>query len=101
MPETLEQFAAKVKQKYPQYQNVQDIELVGKILAKYPQYRERITFEPPGPPAYAGLTPGHILGEAWGEAKDLVSGLYGGFKRALTPGERIQPQTREEDRKSV
>lgn len=35
-------FAAKIKQKYPQYQNTDDATLVSKIVAKYPQYADKV-----------------------------------------------------------
>src|SRR5438445_280324 len=37
-----EEFAAKVKAKYPDYAHVPDQELTTKILAKYPEYSEKV-----------------------------------------------------------
>ena len=48
MPEdklTLEQFGQKIKAKYPQYNDIDDILLSQKILAKYPQYSTQIMTE--------------------------------------------------------
>lgn len=39
---TIEQFAQKVKAKYPQYKDVNDSVLVEKIIAKHPEYKERV-----------------------------------------------------------
>jgi cytochrome c556 len=36
------QFAAKIKQKYPQYKDMDDTELVNKIIAKYPEYESHV-----------------------------------------------------------
>ena len=36
------EFAAKIKDKYPQYADVDDADLVNRIVDKYPQYREQI-----------------------------------------------------------
>lgn len=46
-PVTPEEFAQKIKAKYPQYADVEDSVLVEKILEKYPQYREQISFDTP------------------------------------------------------
>jgi len=56
------QFASKIKQKYPAYKDVDDLELATRMVEKYPVYKERVTFEAPpevaGPPELtAGLTP--------------------------------------------
>lgn len=42
-------FAAKIKAKYPQYQNIPDAELTQKILAKYPQYSSVVGATVPTP----------------------------------------------------
>lgn len=42
MPTKVE-FAQKIKQKYPEYADTDDIELADRIIAKYPEYRESIT----------------------------------------------------------
>lgn len=39
----LNQFGEKIKQKYPQYSNVDNTELANKIISKYPQYAKVIT----------------------------------------------------------
>jgi hypothetical protein len=36
------EFATRIKEKYPQYADMDDQELVDKIVAKYPQYGEQI-----------------------------------------------------------
>jgi len=36
------QFANKIKQKYPQYGDIEDEELVDKILTKYPEYKDQV-----------------------------------------------------------
>ena len=42
---TTKDFAAKIKSKYPQYENVEDTVLVESILSKYPEYSERVDFK--------------------------------------------------------
>lgn len=37
------EFATKIKEKYPQYQGVDDNELTQRMLEKYPQYRNRVS----------------------------------------------------------
>ena len=41
---TIEQFAQKVKAKYPEYKDVNDSVLVDKMVNKYPEYKERINY---------------------------------------------------------
>ena len=41
----IEQFGQIIKQKYPEYQDISDIELSQKVLNKYPQYQDMITTE--------------------------------------------------------
>lgn len=42
-----EQFAKKIKEKYPQYANYDDLELTNKIINKYPQYRNVVELPKP------------------------------------------------------
>jgi hypothetical protein len=42
--ETIEQFAARIKAKYPDYKDIPDTELVNRIVAKHPEYKERVDF---------------------------------------------------------
>ena len=42
--ETIEQFAARIKTKYPDYKDVPDTDLVNRIIAKHPEYKERVEF---------------------------------------------------------
>jgi hypothetical protein len=41
---SIEQFAQRVKAKYPQYKDVNDSVLVDKLVAKHPEYKERINY---------------------------------------------------------
>lgn len=43
---TVEDFARRIKEKYPQYKDVDDSELTQRIIDKYPQYKETVSFEP-------------------------------------------------------
>lgn len=42
---TPQQFATKIKEKYPQYKDIDDIELTNRMLEKYPQYKDMIRQE--------------------------------------------------------
>lgn len=42
MPDTIQEFAGKIKTKYPQYKDIPDEELTQKIANKYPQYKEQV-----------------------------------------------------------
>lgn len=39
---TPQEFASKVKAKYPEYQNMDDLELTSRIIKKYPQYESKV-----------------------------------------------------------
>lgn len=39
------EFSQSIKNKYPQYKNVDDLELANKMIAKYPEYSEQVTFD--------------------------------------------------------
>lgn len=42
---TIQQFAQKIKEKYPQYKDINDSILVDKIVNKHPEYKERINYQ--------------------------------------------------------
>lgn len=42
MPQTLQQFGATIKAKYPQYNDISDQDLGSKMLTKYPQYNDMV-----------------------------------------------------------
>ena len=44
---TIEQFGQRVKQKYPQYKDIEDGELGQKVLDKYPQYQKALSVDKP------------------------------------------------------
>ena len=44
---SVQDFATKIKTKYPQYKDVDDTELAKRIVEKYPQYKEQVNFEQP------------------------------------------------------
>ena len=58
------EFAAKIKEKYPQYKDVEDSILVEKMLAKYPEYKDKLVAE---------STPEVPKGEVAGVSGDSVS----------------------------
>lgn len=42
---TVKEFAESIKNKYPQYAEIDDVELTEKILAKYPQYKDMVDLD--------------------------------------------------------
>lgn len=42
--ETIEQFAQRIKTKYPDYKSIPDTELVNRIVDKHPEYRDKVDF---------------------------------------------------------
>jgi hypothetical protein len=46
MPESITDFAARIKAKYPDYANVPDDELVQRIVSKYPDYSSQVDMTP-------------------------------------------------------
>ena len=50
MPEkkTYLEFAKSIKEKYPEYKDVDDHELAAKMVEKYPEYNEQISFDEVG-----------------------------------------------------
>lgn len=65
---TPQDFSAKIKQKYPEYKDVDDLELAQKIVAKYPQYQSQVTFQPTPVPEQKGFL------EKTGEIADTLFG---------------------------
>lgn len=43
MPETLQQFGDRIKNKYPDYSDMDSVELANKMLTKYPEYKEQVS----------------------------------------------------------
>ncbi|GEM_PF-5461597 len=46
-PITPQQFAKTIKEKYPQYKDVDDIVLAKKMIEKYPEYKSKVSFDQP------------------------------------------------------
>lgn len=71
------EFSKKIKEKYPEYQEFDDLELAQKIIAKYPEYEQEVTFEAPKTNKRMNITPAGI-------AKELASypaaAIYGARK---------------------
>lgn len=42
---TIKEFAKKVKEKYPEYKDVDDTELTKKLIEKYPEYKDKVDFQ--------------------------------------------------------
>jgi hypothetical protein len=86
---TPQEFAAKVKAKYPVYANIPDDQLVSKFIAKYPVYKANIKFDTSaqrGAAQATGLSPDTRgpIGRTWDVVK---SGLT-----SAQPGQGLKPQ---------
>lgn len=46
MAYTVDEFAQKIKTKYPEYQNIDNAELSKKIVDKHPEYKDQVNFNP-------------------------------------------------------
>jgi len=46
-PVNVQEFSKKVKEKYPEYKDVDDLTLAQKIVEKYPEYKDRVSFDQP------------------------------------------------------
>lgn len=57
------EFSKKIKEKYPEYQEFDDLELAQKIVAKYPEYEQEVTFEVPKTNKRMNITPAGIAKE--------------------------------------
>ena len=75
----IEQFGKTIKQKYPQYNNIDDIELGNKILKKYPQYQNMITADKPKiAPQISSIKKQGVFGNvAEGAGKGVISSATG------------------------
>src|ERR1039458_4840344 len=85
---TPEDFAKKIKAKYPQYASIPDGDLVKKIVAKYPQYSTQIKWpeaEQPKAGAMQRLWQGFT-----GQMGDILKGQ---FQSAKTGGSLNQPDS--------
>lgn len=87
MAMTLEELGQKVKAKYPQYNNLSDVDVANKVIAKYPQYKDQVT------PAAAPVAGGPPMGQqpqGWlGKTASAVGNFGVGFaKEAASIGHR-------------
>lgn len=64
-----QQFAQKIKAKYPQYKNIDDVELSRKIIEKYPAYASQVKFDEPI------KKPGFFQSIAQGITKPFLQGV--------------------------
>lgn len=83
MAVSVQEFSAKIKAKYPEYQNVDDTVLAQKIVSKYPSYVDKVDFkqpqqqnEPTGSPLGAL---GDVVNNIGAGATDLVKTIGGGL----------------------
>ena len=100
------EFSAKIKEKYPQYKDVDDLVLAQKMVEKYPEYKEQVTFEgvnkdslaePQNDKKGIDLTPsGLVKGGLASVLAPIRGAMYGedyktARKNALANAEKIKP----------
>lgn len=95
------EFSAKIKEKYPQYADVDDRVLAEKMIEKYPEYKETVTFEEKEEPKKAGLfdkvnAKDYFADELakrqeWEESHPIISNIQKDFQ----PGYRAQQKEME------
>jgi hypothetical protein len=79
-----EDFARQIKNKYPQYQNVNDIELARSIIQKYPQYSNQVDFTLSSDPKRES-----IIGETLGDVKETFGGIKSSIEERMQKTEGI------------
>lgn len=75
---TIQEFAQSIKQKYPQYQHVDDKELAIKMLEKYPEYRGKVFDTDPN--SQLNLTPQEKPEGMWEAIKQGGRNIVEGIK---------------------
>lgn len=75
---TPQDFSAKIKAKYPQYAQLDDVDLANRMIAKYPQYKSQVVFEQPKPKTLGQK----VLGGA-SKAADAVVNFIPGLRTAV------------------
>jgi hypothetical protein len=82
---TSQEFAQKIKAKYPQYSGVDDAVLVDKIITKYPEYKTQVNFEQPVAPPVP-VEQERSFGE---KASGVLDTVFGGAKIGEAIGTKI------------
>ncbi|WP_298774320.1 hypothetical protein, partial [uncultured Empedobacter sp.] len=70
-PITPQQFAKTIKEKYPQYKDVDDIVLAKKMIEKYPEYKSKVSFDQPVKKKEASVSVSNL---ANGNSSSVVKG---------------------------
>jgi hypothetical protein len=73
---TPQEFAAKIKAKYPQYASLNDVDLTRRMVEKYPQYKSQISFERTMPGAETLRSAIESIPEAVQSGKDQIMQGY-------------------------
>lgn len=66
------EFSQKVKAKYPQYKDIDDVELAKRMIVKYPQYKNQVNFETPEPSK--GVNAGEVTQQNGDSASPSANG---------------------------
>ena len=94
---TPQEFASRIKAKYPDYRNADDAELTKRILDKYPDYREQVTLEaeiiPPAVPAAKSTGQPYDPFAGMVTSSPALKGYFDALRDRNTPSSaRPQPQ---------
>lgn len=88
----LKEFGQIIKQKYPQYADIDDVELANKVITKYPQYQSRVNSpanNKQGQKENPIIKAGNIAGKAL-ETATKFTGIKSAIDLVGTAGEGIQ-----------
>lgn len=98
MPYSVQEFAARVKAKYPAYASMADDELTQKIIAKHPEYANQVTFDNTPWTGSSGVIPKNSIGneiadQAWGVVQGIGEGVKGAANMLMHPIDTIRNET--------
>lgn len=86
-----QQFAQKIKTKYPEYSDVDDLELTNKIIEKYPVYADQVKFNTPTVAKKPSLLEktGNVLTSVFG-GKQIGEAIGTQLAKAMVPKDQRQ-----------
>lgn len=79
-----QEFAAKVKSKYPEYKDVDDVILAQRVIEKYPEYTDKVKFE--DEPTTGEIVKGVGAEMGASVAGSVAGGVIGGTLGSVVPG---------------
>lgn len=80
-----QEFAARVKEKYPEYAEVDDLKLAQSVVEKYPEYADRVSFDAKEDPSLARIGGGLVAEVAVAEGAKYVGAATGAAIGSAVP----------------